>query len=108
MKPEFTKSEPPSACVETRAPLFPSVAPTGLLDAAEFSLNVCPLVKRQPAAQAPGFTRRAVRELRVGMEAGHRRIGPRSMARVPGSDDPAPAVGGTARDVGAGKDFIVV
>src|SRR2546422_7804331 len=28
---------------------------TGLLDAPEFGLNVCPLVKRQPAAQAPRF-----------------------------------------------------
>src|SRR5207245_7704559 len=103
---EFTKSEPPSACVETRAPLFPSVAPTGLLDASEFGLNVCPLVKRQPAAQAPRFTRRAVRELRVGMEAWHRRIRPGSMARVTGSDDPAPAVGGTASRVRVGKNFV--
>src|SRR5207247_4367738 len=91
-----------------RARLLPSLAPTGLLDTAEFGLDVCPLVKRQPAAQAPGFTRRAVRELRVGMEAGHRRIGPGSMARFPGRDDPASAVGGTARDVRAGKNFIVV
>src|SRR5207245_10710894 len=94
--------------VQRRAPLFPSVPPARLLDAAEFSLNVCALVKRQPAAQAPRFTRRAVRELRVGMEAWHRRIRPGSMARVPGSDDPSSAVGGTASDVRAGENLIVV
>src|SRR6058998_1378317 len=95
-------------CAERRTPLFHSIAPTGLLDAPEFGLNVCPLVKRQPAAQAPRFPRRAIRELRVGMEAWHRRIGPGSMARVPGSDNPASAVGGTASGVRAGKNFVVV
>src|SRR5439155_17321154 len=69
------------------------IAPTGLLDTPEFGLDIRPLVKRQPTAQAPGFTRRAVRKLRVGVEAWHRRIRPGSMARVPGSDDPAFAVG---------------
>src|SRR6266516_7133501 len=88
--------------------LFPSVAPAGLLDAPEFGFDVCSLVERQPAAQALGFARRAVRELRVGMEAGHRRVRPGPMARVPGSDDPASAVGGTACGIRVGKNFVVV
>src|SRR5207248_9975107 len=55
-----------------------------------------------------GVTRRAVWEFGVGMEAGDQRIRPGSMARVPGSDDPASAVGGTGLDIWAGKEFIVV
>src|SRR5262245_52585609 len=64
--------------------LLPSLAPTGPVDPPEFGLDVVALIKRQPAAQASGFSRRAIGELRIGMKAGHRRIGPDPMTRLPG------------------------
>jgi len=51
-----------------------------------------PLIERRPTPRTRlDLARRAVRDTRVRMEAGARRVAPGPLAAVPGGDDPAPA-----------------
>src|SRR5207249_11242192 len=64
------------------------------------------LIERQPAAQTLGLAWSAIGEFRIGMQTGHRWVGPRVVAWFPRCNDPAHPVIRTTRDVGIGDDFV--
>src|SRR5262245_35657242 len=74
--PNSQPSQPPN--FQTPHLPFPT-PPTGSVDALEFGSEVRSLEKRKPALQTAPFPGWAIREFWIGMQAGNRRIGPRTV-----------------------------
>src|SRR5262249_24801119 len=78
------------------------------VNSGQFLVDVGPFEERQPTAQALGLSRRAVGELRVGVQAGARGVRPRTVAWLPGGDDPLVPRLITDRNIGLAEDLVVV
>src|SRR5439155_18206464 len=85
-----------------------SVPPSGPVDSSKLAFDVCSLIERKPAAKAFGLAGRAIRELRIGMQARYLRIRPGAVARFPRRENPALAVRRATGHVRTGQDLVVV
>src|SRR5687768_9267162 len=87
--------------------------PSGLVPVQRFNpfdlgVDVVALVKRKPAAESLRLARRAVGELRIGMEAGTFVVPPRPMVRLPAGDDPPRTAGVMHRGVRRNEPLVAV
>lgn len=64
------------------------VPPVRSIDPAEFTVNIGPLIKAQPAGNLARPAGRAIGNLGIGMEAGTFQVSPCPMQRLPSHDDP--------------------